>query len=304
MKLFDLTLYTILLFFTGVFIGMAFRVELSNAKPLTTIYKIDSTDVSAQQDGVLIFNQIDTINCNKDYTTITKVNNECVKAKPAYNFNQDSTEYFAFPRDSFDYTYTPIKYTDYELLLFTNILYRESRDHSTLHTQIDQYFVCIAGIQRILCEPHKYPTVEDMVFRSGSFSYPLHVLTMRFDSTTHPRQYKVWMNCQKVVKNVLERNIPKYVPYLPKGTFCYWNSRIDTNLKQKHYLETRAYSVASTIWNHHYYVIDYYCDEKEKEYLIRNGLTYNPVIENGREILGLKKFAKPIKSGILCNVPI
>jgi hypothetical protein len=197
-------------------------------------------------------------------------------------------EWYAFENSNFKYDYKPIPYTEKELNLFTNVLYRESGQGFDRGAEINKYFVVIVGIMRILCENNKYKSVTSMIKNSGSFHYPTNGTKVPFDSTSNPNQYKAWVHCKEVVRNVLNATIPSYVPYIPYGTFCYWSDQIDTNVKQKKYLENRGICIATSVWNCHYYVIKAYSRPEELQYLIDNGKTCNPI-------------PKIIGNGMLCT---
>jgi hypothetical protein len=80
-------------------------------------------------------------------------------------------EWYAFSNSPLKYYYKPIKYTEKELNLFTNILYRESRVSDTKNHIIDQYLVTICGIQTITVMK-KYKSITEMVIKGSSFTMP------------------------------------------------------------------------------------------------------------------------------------
>jgi hypothetical protein len=214
------------------------------------------------------------------------VNNEIEDCN--IHYEKGPNEWYAFEESDFKYDYKPIPYTEEELNVYTNIIYRETGMGLTTNAEVDKYFVAIVGIMRILCENDRYKTITDMVSRSNSFTYPTYGNKSPFDSISRPLEYKCWMLCRDVAQNVLNGTIPSYVPYLPYGTFCYWNDKNDTNMKQKYYLETRGMCVATTCWGHSFYVIKGYERKEEIQYLIDNDRTCNPT-------------PKIISNGILCN---
>ena len=204
------------------------------------------------------------------------------------HYEKGPNEWYAFEGSDFKYDYKPIPYTEEELNVYTNIIYRETGMGLTMNAEVDKYFVGIVGIMRTLFENDRYKTITDMISKSNSFTYPAGGNRNPFDSTSRPLEYETWMFCNKVVKNVLDATIPSYVPYLPYGTFCYWNDKNDTNMKQRYYLETRGMCVATTCWGHSYYVIKGYERKEEIQYLIDNDRACNPT-------------PKIISNGILCN---
>ena len=71
---------------------------------------------------------------------------------PEDTMSYTNKEWYLFSQYKLRYNYKPIKYTEKELTLLTNVLYRESRVSDTKNHMIDQYFVVICGIQfHILC---------------------------------------------------------------------------------------------------------------------------------------------------------
>jgi hypothetical protein len=206
-----------------------------------------------------------------------------------------------FPFANKKYNYEPIVATEDERNHFANILYRESGNAAVFKghgfqigkwgdtiplssLEVDQYFVALVGIRTIHATKHPYDkcqTLSDM-FYNGQFT----------PENSIPHWDNIhWRQCRKVVDNVLACKIPTHIPYLPQGTFCYWNSRIDTNVKQKRYLETQGIHVATTIKDHHYFVIVHYADPEEIGYLLNYGAC-SEVTKHG---------PKQIKNGILCD---
>lgn len=182
-------------------------------------------------------------------------------------------EFFAFGYKPYDYK--PVSYTQKELYLLTNILYRESTSSKNVHDEIDQYFVIICAINRLYInnkqrnESHVH-TVMDIIYRTKSFTEPKRKFTTSFDNPH-------WVKCLNITKNVLDAKIPSYIPHIPKGTIAYWNSRIDTNMRQKAHLQQRYVCVASTVKDHHYFaVVDWLSDEEKQ--LMKT--TKNPVKKN------------------------
>jgi hypothetical protein len=286
-KLFD---FIVVLLMCGIMISFG-SIEINNNKnEIITELKYSTDSVNTFDiDSMLFIDTIKivTIDNKKNNYTYCDVND--IKGNHEKNDNMLTKQYYAFANSPFEYDYEPIPYTEEELNLFANVLHAESRDKSTLEREIDMYFVAICGIMRILCENHSYKTVTDMVLYSNSFPYKVKGGTKPlFDSIQNPKAYKIWADCREVAKNVLERNIPCYVPYLPYGTFCYWNDRIDTNMKQARYLENRGICIATTVWEHHYYIIEGYHKQEELDYLVKNNLICNPI-------------KKRIKNGILCK---
>ena len=199
---------------------------------------------------------------------------------PKNIINYTNKEWYAFSQYKLRYNYEPIKYTEKELTLLTNVLYRESRVSDTKNHIIDQYFVVICGIQ-VITVLKKYKTITNLITKGSSFTMPKAKYKTYFDN-------KNWVNCREICKNVLECKIPDFVPYLPDGTISYWNDKIDTNVKQKKHLESKYICVASTIHDTHYYCHIDYIKDYELEYITNNNLQCNPI-------------KKKIKNGILCN---
>lgn len=270
----DIILYSIFLLCIGVCGGLM----LTSAKIddyETTIYndhkpsRITTEPNTNPVDGVIVTNKI-----NVD--TFQIVNN----IDTVYDYKFEAKEWFAFINSKYKYQYDPIPYTDEELNIFTNILYRESRASQTLNQEVDQYFVAICGIQTII-GLKKHKSIMDLVKNGHSFTWPAYGSTERYDN-------KDWVQCRKVCKNVLECKIPTFVPYIPTGTIAYWNARLDTNMKQKAHLEANYICIASTTWDHHYYCHLKYITKEELDYLKDNQLVCNPIKKN-------------ISNGALCS---
>jgi len=189
-------------------------------------------------------------------------------------------EWYAFSNSPLKYYYKPIKYTEKELNLFTNILYRESRVSDTKNHIIDQYLVTICGIQTITVMK-KHKSITEMIKKGSSFTMPKAKYKTKFNDPN-------WIKCREICKNVLECKIPSFIPYVPDGTISYWNDNIDTNIRQKKHLESKYICVASTVHDTHYYCHIDYIKDYELEYIIDNNLQCNPI-------------KKKISNGILCN---
>ena len=199
---------------------------------------------------------------------------------PEDTMSYTNKEWYLFSQYKLRYNYKPIKYTEKELTLLTNVLYRESRVSDTKNHMIDQYFVVICGIQTITVL-NKHKTITELITKGSSFTMPKAKYKTKFNDDN-------WVKCREICKNVLECKIPKFVPYLPDGTISYWNDRIDTNVNQKKHLESKYICVASTVHDTHYYCHIDYIKDHELEYIISNNLQCNPI-------------KKKIKNGILCN---
>jgi hypothetical protein len=195
-------------------------------------------------------------------------------------FTLTNKEWYAFSKSKLKYYYQPIKYTEKELNLLTNILYRESRISDTKNHMIDQYLVMICGIQTITVMK-KHKSINDLIKNGTSFTMPKAKYKTKFNDAN-------WVKCREICKNVLECKIPSFVPYVPNGTICYWNDNVDTNIKQKKHLESKYVCVASTIHETHYYCHIDYIEDYELKYLIDNDLQCNPI-------------KKKISNGVLCN---
>ena len=192
-------------------------------------------------------------------------------------------EWYAFD-NTWRYNYEPIEYTEEELALFTNILYRESRSSNNLSKEIDQYLVMICAVRRFHYDrgnkaPIRCP--RDIVTKCHSFTIP--------DNPHKTLDNRHWYKCQKIVKNVFHCNIPSYIPYIPHGTFAYWNSRIDTNMRQKQSLQTRHTIVASTVKDHHYFA--------RVEHLLPSEVDYLSAVQKTRP----NKISKNISNGVIFN---
>lgn len=274
MKIFDATLFTILIFFSGAYVGMIFANE--------SVKKNIKTDLKIKIDGVKIESKIDTISSKKIIEVISSTDStDCVDSLEydKVELIRLKKEWFAFDNSNFKYNYDTICYSEEDLNLFADILWRESRAYFTIGQRIDQYLVAICGIQTIIgLKQHK--DIHDLIYNGYSFTFP--------KTNSKRRKSKAWIECRKVCKNVLECNIPAYVPYVPHGTICYWNSRIDTNLKHKKRLEDTYQCVGSTVWDHHYYCYPKYMTEKERQYLFNNDKLCNPIVKN-------------IENGIYCK---
>ena len=116
-------------------------------------------------------------------------------------------EFFAFGYKPYDYT--PVKYTERELVLLTNVLYRESTSSKTVNEEIDQYLVVICAINRLYVnnnqpnESHVH-TIMDIIYRTKSFTEPKRKFTTSFDN-------KHWVKCYNITKNVLDAKIPSSI---------------------------------------------------------------------------------------------
>ena len=196
-----------------------------------------------------------------------------------------------FPYRGLTYSYKPVDYDSIELLAFTNIIYRESGTSPSKYSlgalndaiDVDRYLVGIVALRTIHSNKAPFNKINRIydVLKSRQFPY---------DKSLEVKTNKEWLECLEVAKKVLRGDIPKYVPYIPKGTFCYWNTRIDTNKKQKKYLETKGVHVASSVKDHHYFAIIDYMEDDEIE-MIKNSPCSNAAVKGG----------KTIKAGILCN---
>lgn len=259
----DVILYSSFLLCIGFCIGLTFN---------------NDTKVP-QQAGIVSLVKTDTSKKEIDTMSVIKLFNDTIKYYDGnddscrfYDYNFEAKEWFAFLNSDYKYNYEPIPYTEEELNIFANILYRESRASATLNQQVDQYFVAICGIQTIV-GLKKHKSIMDLAKNGHSFTWPKFGSQNRFDN-------KDWVQCRKVCKDVLECKIPSFVPYIPTGTIAYWNARIDTNMKQKAHLEANYICVASTTWDHHYYCHTKYITEGELEYLKDNSLLCNPIKKN------------------------
>lgn len=201
-----------------------------------------------------------------------------------------------FPFRGVPYDYKPVKYDSTSLIKFVNILYRESGTKPSKYTledlneamDIDRYLVAITavrGIQSSVESMKKINSLDDLL-KSKTF-FPYKKSSKVIDN-------EQWRDCYKVAVEVLNCRIPDFVPYIPSGTICYWNSRIDTNKKQKRYLENMCIHVGSSVKDHHYFAPDALITAEEKEFLIRNSTCYD------RQGKGNKR----IKAGILCDSKI
>lgn len=189
------------------------------------------------------------------------------------------------------YKYDKIEADSNEINEFTNILFTESGSQLKhydydYNVDIDRYLVAIVAIRTIHSKVKPYDKVKTLkdMFRNGQF---------KKESSLPKYHLKEWRKCREVIVDVLNCEIPAEVPYIPHGTFCYWNSRLDTNKKQKAYLENNGYHVATTGKDHHYFAIKGYINQDELTYLKRNPCSY--AITNG---------SKNIKGGLLCNKKI
>jgi hypothetical protein len=216
----------------------------------------DSAFLLSQVDGVRVINKIDTFS---NYSTIKHI--------------PGKSEWYAYDKSLFYYDYKPLKYSEQELNLLTNILYRESGiDSTNIDHEINQYFVVICAIYTINSF-NKFNSITELINSGTTFTRPLN---------GHLNKDKVngWNKCKEICKNVLECKIPSYIPYLPTGTIAYWGSEIDTNEKQKKHLESNYICVASTSLNVHYYCHLKYISNVELNYLIHNDLLCNPIKKN------------------------
>lgn len=203
----------------------------------------------------IMYNKIDGLSVVINYNKIP-----LFKEAYAYNYVLEPNEWYPYYNSGFIFSYNPVKYTEKELNLFTNILYRESGMSYNLNQQVDQYYVAICGIQAIIAMG-KYETITELIKHGSSFTYPQNGFTSYPNDT-------LWTKCKVVCKNVLERNIPSFVPYIPMGTIAYWNDKIDTNVKQKNHLKDKYIKVATTIWGTDYYCHKDYISEKDLNYLL------------------------------------
>ena len=197
-------------------------------------------------------------------------------ALSSQEYQKHSKEWYAFD-STWKYEYS-VNYNEKDLLILTNIIFRESGGIPTLNHEIDQYFVGICAIR--VMQHYDISSVRDLVRTKPTFSN-----TRGFDKRVL-QDNPYWLQCYQVAKNVLDCKIPNHIPYLPKGTFFYWNSRLDTNMEQKRLIESKCVSVASTIVDHHYYAMIDVLDVEERSNIVKVGC--NPIKKN-------------IKNGKICN---
>lgn len=247
-------------------------IGLNKAETERTVYttKIDTTYVTV----VDTIRLVDTIVTTKKSIIDKKPTIE--QKKTIITYNKQPKEWHLFD-NTWKYDYTPIKYSEEELTLLTNILMKESTSADSINQKIDQYLVMICAIRR-LHGKHALEegiiTVEDIILKCNSFldgkDNARYKKFKRKDCHKYTKKdyIKHFNQCQEVVLNVLNCNIPNYVPYIPQGTFFYWNSRLDTNKKQKRMLMNKCKIVASTIKDHHFYAEIKYIDSIEWSHMV------------------------------------
>lgn len=196
------------------------------------------------------------------------------------------------------YKYEPIVFKDssYKILL-TNILYRESGMlPKNQREEVDQYLVALCAIRWIQAHPEYLE--NPYIYRAFYiFTVPVNDnrvpnFKLNKDGTkasdyVYNLRRKSWLKCRAVVENVLECRIPKHIPYVPHGTYCYWNDDLDTDLVHGKRLEKHYANIVTTIRNHHYYADPRDMTKEELEYLVFNK-PCNPL-------------KKRINNGIFCN---
>lgn len=175
-------------------------------------------------------------------------------------YKPDSMEWFAF-KGGWQCDYN-VKYDDSAITVLTNILYKESRSFETENKLIDKYLVIMCAIRKTELKYGNNVNKFIAALKSGDcnmFGWRDYFYT--------PKSGKNWDNCKEVVLNILNGNIPDYVPYVPHGTINYWNSDIDTNTAQRLMLEKKYVIFASTVKQHHFFVKESEMRPEEREYL-------------------------------------
>lgn len=221
-------------------------------------------------------------------------------------FTKDSLkEWEAFPRSEWDYNYDIIPYSERELMALTNVIWRESASSSDANRVRDQYMVMLTALRVVQNIKRKKITLTDML-EKGTFQYvtekyytsPCYNWDPKIKSEATLNEYKeIWLQCKQVALNVINCNIPKYIPYLPTGTFYYHNSRLDKNVAQRKHLEKTSWCIASSIKDHFYFMQIEYATPKEITYLVENKIE-NPVAiiprhcKNGNKELLYQEYQK------------
>lgn len=237
-----------------------FPAVIASTLKLDTINVIDSiSDLSNKPRKVLYHYKHDALNSPVKHVTHR-------------NHTDSEQQWFAFD-STWQYNHKKIAFTERELNMFTNILCRESRSCKTREQEIDCYFVAIVMLrktQTINC------TTASCMLKAGGFSYTQAM----YDRTAYNEPS--WVKCREILKNVFSCRIPSYVPYLPHGTFYYWNSRLDRAWPWRKRLEQRCINVASTVKDHHYFVQPDAMANDEKAYLYERYTNHivNPINKN------------------------
>jgi hypothetical protein len=242
-------------------------------KTIQVVYKVDTLKVT----DTLFIDTIKMVDTVKVVNKINKVKVNAVKVKEeTIKYTKSNKEWSLFDKN-WQYKYDSIRYTNEELILLTNILLKESTSADSINQLIDQYLVVICAIRRLHGKhslDKRITRIEDIILKCSTFldgkDNVRYKQFKRKDCHKHNKKdYQVhYKHCESIVLNVLNCNIPAYVPYVPEGTFFYWNSRIDTNIKQKKLLKSnKCVIVASTIKDHHFYTLKEYMSKEEWEYV-------------------------------------
>jgi len=224
-----------------------------------------------------------------------------INLKPVFSTQIDTgninyTEAEWFPYKGFKYDLKALEWTDRDVILFTNILFRESG--STViskNHEIDQYFVAISAIRRYVDENLDSPVVivrynksftrfKNVAIKTTEDSYYVPRFVGAFSMASYEvpafkrnkeANMKAWLQCHKVVLNVLKGEIPSHVPYIPHGTFAYLKKSIDTDYAWINAVTKKWCNVATTIKDHHYYANPVHMTAQEREHLQNN--PFNPI---------------------------
>lgn len=193
------------------------------------------------------------------------------EVKIEYKRTLHPKEWFAFHDWSWqDHKYEPIPYTQRQLDVMTDMLTIESNYGDSKPHQIDQYFVVLGGVRAIGWRSD-VNSLQDLIAKSGLWS----------EKPTYHRGTWYWKKNQEIVKNVLNCTLPAWVPYMPTSASYYWNSRLDTNMKQKERLETTCVCFASSIRDHHYFAKWEFLTQEEQAWLLLNPNPIKKNISNG-----------------------
>lgn len=200
-------------------------------------------------------------------------------------------EWFALK--GFKYDLDTLNWKQEDIILFANILSRESGSTvRSVHQEIDMYLVAIAARYRFLDKGYEHPVVKERTKSRFVGAYSMEAKTK--PKFKKPLNEKAWNKCYEIVSNVLSGNIPDFVPYIPNGTHAYLNSRLDTDQAWINACTTKWVVVASTIKDHHYYANPDYFTAEEEAALRKN--PFNPVNTRFKDGLFAKE-AKMAKHG-------
>jgi hypothetical protein len=185
------------------------------------------------------------------------------------------------------YDFPTVNWPDSVKILFTNILFRESTSYTSQKLKIDQYLVAIAAMRKffdkkltnvIQYKHYKLEKCSERQRKHAIDSNETHYIVPKFMGTFTMDSYEkpilkskldidAWAHCYTLVGNVMEGNIPEWVPYIPHGTFAYLNIPISTDTWWIDRVQTKYIRVAHSYKQHTYFADPKYMTDEEKKLL-------------------------------------